>query len=81
MRGVNVDKGFAAALAVVLVIAVLSVMLIFSPSTLGLGGSNIFSDAKVKYPKVSSESVIARNPEIIIIKTGYMGEVAREESV
>jgi iron complex transport system substrate-binding protein len=43
------------------------------------GGSNIFSDAKVKYPKVSSESVIARNPEIIIIKIGYMGEVAREE--
>jgi len=45
------------------------------------GGSNIFSDAKVKYPKVSPESVIARNPEIIIIKHGYMGGVAKDEIV
>lgn len=43
------------------------------------GGTNIFSDAKTKYPKVSSEAVIERNPEIIIIKVGYMGGVAKEE--
>jgi iron complex transport system substrate-binding protein len=43
------------------------------------GGSNIFSDAKVKYLKISSESVITRNPEIIIIKIGYMGGIAKEE--
>lgn len=31
------------------------------------GGLNIFHDAKVSYPKVSSESVIERNPDIILI--------------
>lgn len=43
------------------------------------GGTNIFSDAKTKYPKISSEVVIEKNPEIIIIKIGYMGGVAKEE--
>lgn len=43
------------------------------------GGVNIFSDAKAPYPEVSSESIITRNPEIIIIKVGYMGGVAKEE--
>ena len=43
------------------------------------GGLNIFSDAKQPYPVISSETVIQRNPEIIIIKVGYMGEVAKEE--
>lgn len=43
------------------------------------GGVNIFSDAKVPYPEVSSESIIARDPEIIVIKVGYMGGVAKDE--
>lgn len=43
------------------------------------GGENIFSDAKVKYPEVSSEAVIRRNPEVIIVKVGYMGGVAKDE--
>jgi iron complex transport system substrate-binding protein len=30
------------------------------------GGENIFSDAIIQYPKVSMESVIERDPEIII---------------
>ncbi|MGP3667946.1 MAG: ABC transporter substrate-binding protein [Candidatus Bathyarchaeota archaeon] len=43
------------------------------------GGVNIFYDAKTSYPTISPESVIERKPEIIIIKIGYMGGVAKEE--
>ncbi|MDW8045558.1 MAG: cobalamin-binding protein, partial [Nitrososphaerota archaeon] len=43
------------------------------------GGQNIFSDSHLPYPVVSAESVIARNPEFIIIKIGYMGGVAKDE--
>jgi len=37
------------------------------------GGVNIFADAKEAYPIVSAEAVIERNPEIIVVKIGYMG--------
>jgi iron complex transport system substrate-binding protein len=43
------------------------------------GGVNIFSDAKAEYPIVSSEAVIERDPEIIIVPTGYMGGVNKED--
>jgi len=43
------------------------------------GGTNIFADAKGEYPIISSESVVKRNPQIIIIKIGYMGGVGKEE--
>lgn len=43
------------------------------------GGVNIFHDAKVKYPKISSESVIKRNPQVIIVNIGYMGGVTSKQ--
>lgn len=43
------------------------------------GGVNIFADAKQTYPIVSSEAVIQRNPEIIIVSLGYMGGVKKED--
>lgn len=36
------------------------------------GGENIFSDASTQYPMVSSEDVIARNPDVIIVPDSYM---------
>jgi len=41
------------------------------------GGENIFSDANSPYPIISSEAVIERNPEIIVITLGYMGGVGK----
>ena len=43
------------------------------------GGINIFADAKEAYPIVSSEAVIQRDPEIIIVTIGYMGGVKKED--
>ncbi|MEW6201903.1 MAG: cobalamin-binding protein [bacterium] len=43
------------------------------------GAQNIFSDIKIEYPKVSAESVIARNPEIIVL--AYMTQPQNEESI
>ncbi|MBS7643422.1 cobalamin-binding protein [Candidatus Bathyarchaeota archaeon] len=43
------------------------------------GGVNIFADAKQAYPIVSSEAVIQRDPEIIIVSIGYMGGVKKED--
>lgn len=43
------------------------------------GGINIFADAKEAYPIVSSEAVIQRDPEIIIVPIGYMGGVKKED--
>ncbi len=43
------------------------------------GGRNIFSDSSDPYPIISSELVIERDPEIIIINRGYMGGEARGE--
>jgi len=43
------------------------------------GGRNIFSDSLDPYPIISSELVIERDPEIIIIKRGYMGGVAKQD--
>jgi len=34
------------------------------------GGENIYSDTKIDYPKISLESVIDRNPEVIIAAVG-----------
>jgi iron complex transport system substrate-binding protein len=43
------------------------------------GGINLFSDSSDPYPIISSELVIKRDPEIIIIKRGYMGGIAKED--
>lgn len=43
------------------------------------GGINIFADAKEAYPIVSSEAVIQRDPEIIVVSLGYMGGVKKED--
>jgi len=43
------------------------------------GGRNIFSDSSDPYPIISSELIIERDPEIIIISVGYMSGFAREE--
>ena len=45
------------------------------------GGSNIFSDSSDPYPIINSELVIERDPEIIVIKRGYMGGVAEEDII
>ncbi|HID93570.1 MAG TPA: PGF-pre-PGF domain-containing protein [bacterium (Candidatus Stahlbacteria)] len=36
------------------------------------GGINIFNDSESKFPKVSAEDVLTRNPDVIIIKKGYI---------
>jgi iron complex transport system substrate-binding protein len=43
------------------------------------GGLNIFSDSSDPYPIISTELVIERDPEIIVIKRGYMGGIAKED--
>jgi len=43
------------------------------------GGRNIFSGSSDPYPMVNSELIIQRDPEIIIIKRGYMGGAAKED--
>jgi len=45
------------------------------------GGRNIFSDSSDPYPIINSELVIERDPEVIFIKIGYMGGVAKEDIV
>lgn len=41
------------------------------------GGVNIFGDMKMKYPKVTREEVIKRNPDVIMMTT--MGNVTEQE--
>lgn len=41
------------------------------------GGVNIFSNLKSKYPRISSEEVVMRNPDVIILTT--MGDVTDDE--
>lgn len=43
------------------------------------GGINIFADASAKYPRVSREEVLKRNPEVIILVT--MGDVTEKEKL
>ena len=43
------------------------------------GGENIFADAQAPYPTISSEVVVTRNPQVIIVPTGYMGGAGKEE--
>ena len=45
------------------------------------GGRNIFSDSSDPYPIINSELVIERDPEVIFIKIGYMGGVAKDDIV
>ncbi|MCK4884520.1 cobalamin-binding protein [Candidatus Bathyarchaeota archaeon] len=37
------------------------------------GGENIFHDAATRYPTVSSEAVIEKNPDIMVFPDSYMG--------
>lgn len=41
------------------------------------GGINLFNDVNSKYPRISCEEVLLRNPQIIILVT--MGDVTEEE--
>jgi iron complex transport system substrate-binding protein len=43
------------------------------------GGENIFHDASTMYPIVSSETVIERDPEIIVVPESYMGGVSSSD--
>lgn len=43
------------------------------------GGTNIFTDASAKYPLVSREEVLKRNPQVIILVT--MGNVTKREKI
>gem|GEM_PF-359337 len=43
------------------------------------GGENAFHDAPNMYPTVSSEMVVQKNPDIILVPEGYMGGIARAE--
>ncbi len=45
------------------------------------GGGNIFSDSSDPYPIINSELVIERDPEVIFMKIGYMGGVAKEDII
>lgn len=37
------------------------------------GGTNIFHDAATRYPSVSSEAVIEKNPDVMVFPDSYMG--------
>ena len=37
------------------------------------GGTNIFHDAATRYPTVSSEAVIEKNPDVMVFPDSYMG--------
>lgn len=43
------------------------------------GAANIFNDSIAPYPTINSETVIVKNPEIIIVSKGYMGGTSRQE--
>jgi len=45
------------------------------------GGRNIFTDSSDPYPIINSELVIERDPEVIIIKSGYMGGAAEKDII
>jgi iron complex transport system substrate-binding protein len=42
------------------------------------GGVNIFADSKAPYPEVNAETIIERQPEIVIVAKGYMGLAIEE---
>ncbi len=44
------------------------------------GGTNIFSGSTAPYPVVNSETVIAADPQIIIVAKGYMGAIEETRS-
>lgn len=44
----------------------------------GCGGENIFDDPALDYPQVSLESVIEKQPDVIVVPTHHGGEVAVE---
>ena len=43
------------------------------------GGENAFHDAPNMYPTISSEMVVQKNPDIILVPEGYMGGIAKAE--
>ena len=57
----------------------------FGPNTLvdeliaKAGGENAFHDAPNMYPTISSEMVVQKNPDIILVPEGYMGDIAKAE--
>jgi hypothetical protein len=57
----------------------------FGPNTLvdeliaKAGGENAFHDAPNMYPVISSEMVVQKNPDIILVPEGYMGDIAKAE--
>lgn len=44
----------------------------------GCGGENIFNDPALDYPQVSLESVIEKQPQVIVVPTHHGGEIAVE---
>ena len=45
------------------------------------GGTNIFNDAETSWPTVSSESIIDKNPEVMIFPDMYMGRANFYETI
>jgi len=45
------------------------------------GGENIFHDASTRYPTVSSEAVIEKNPDIMVFPDKYMGREQFSETM
>jgi len=45
------------------------------------GGKNIFHDASTRYPTVSSEAVIEKNPDIMVFPDKYMGREQFSETM
>lgn len=45
------------------------------------GGINIFHDAATRYPSVSSEAVIEKNPDIMVFPDSYMGREQFSETL
>lgn len=43
------------------------------------GTRNIFSDTDTRYPRVSAEAVVARNPDVILAPSTHATEVSREQ--
>jgi iron complex transport system substrate-binding protein len=44
------------------------------------GGVNIFGGSKASYPLINSETVVAADPQIIIVSKGYMGGIEQTRS-
>jgi iron complex transport system substrate-binding protein len=45
------------------------------------GGENIFSDATTRWPSVSSESVLEKNPDVMVFPDKYMGRAHFTETM